>query len=163
MFGIRQLSPTEVSNYCSNNSNSTLPITNANVNFTANYYVRAYTSACYYLDQNSYWQTSNLVVCFLYYYVSFFFVKLKFIFKVGPQTNEDQTECLTNHLTTFAGGWIVLPAPINWNYVFANLSFVQNLTIYITMIIILILYIIIMIYARYKDKKDIEKVKIKIC
>jgi len=61
-------------------------------------------------------------------------------------------------LTTFAGGWIVLPAPINWNYVFANLDFAKNKTIYLTIIIIAVLYILITIYARYKDKKDVEKV-----
>jgi hypothetical protein len=43
-------------------------------------------------------------------------------------------------LTTFAGGWIVLPAPINWNYVFANLDFAKNKTIYLTIIIIAVLY-----------------------
>jgi hypothetical protein len=61
-------------------------------------------------------------------------------------------------LTTFAGGWIVLPAPINWNYVFANLDFAKNKTIYLTIIIIAVLYILTTIYARYKDKKDVEKV-----
>lgn len=61
-------------------------------------------------------------------------------------------------MTTFAGGWVVLPAPINWNYVFANMDFMRNKTIYLTMIIIAILYILIMIYARHKDKKDVEKV-----
>jgi hypothetical protein len=61
-------------------------------------------------------------------------------------------------LTAFASGWIVLPAPINWNYVFANLDFAKNKTIYLTIILIGVLYVILMIYARYKDKKDVEKV-----
>jgi hypothetical protein len=63
MYGIRELNSTELSTYCSNNTISTPPITNAIVNFTSDYYIRAYTSACYYLDQNSYWETSNIVVC----------------------------------------------------------------------------------------------------
>jgi nitric oxide reductase large subunit len=68
------------------------------------------------------------------------------------------TQCLSNHLTTFAGGWLVLPAPVNWNYVFANADFTKNITIYLTLILLLIVYIAFMIYARYKDKKDVEKV-----
>ncbi len=68
MFGIRELNPTEFSTYCSNNNTiSSAPITDATVNFTSNYYIRAYTSACYYLDQNSYWQTNQLVVKLFYF------------------------------------------------------------------------------------------------
>ena len=79
---------------------------------------------------------------------------------MGSGTNHEETECYTTHLTTFAGGWIVLPAPINWNYVFANADFLRNKTIYITLITLVVLYIVFMIYARYKDKKDVEKVRI---
>jgi hypothetical protein len=75
LFGIRELSSTEFSTYCLNNTASTVPITDATVNFTSNYYIRAYTSACYYLDQNSYWQTNQLVVSYpisikLFYHLS---------------------------------------------------------------------------------------------
>jgi hypothetical protein len=38
----------------------------------------------------------------------------------------------------------------------------KNKTIYLTVIFVLIIYIILIIYARFYDKKDIEKVKIKI-
>jgi hypothetical protein len=77
--------------------------------------------------------------------------------KVGSLTNHYETECLASHLTTYAGGFIVLPAPINWSYVFANADFSKNKTIYITMISMAIIYILLMIYSRYYDKKDIEK------
>jgi hypothetical protein len=65
MFGIRELSLAESSTYCSNGSsvtNSTPPINDQSVNFTSNYHIRAYTSACYYLDKNSYWDTDGIVV-----------------------------------------------------------------------------------------------------
>ncbi|CAF4044663.1 unnamed protein product, partial [Rotaria sp. Silwood2] len=140
IFGIRELNSTEFQSYCSNNASlSSLmpPIADTTVNFTSNYHIRTYTSACYYLDKDSYWQTKDIVV--------------------GPQTTYGKTQCYTNHLTTFAGGWIVLPAPINWNYVFANADFSKNKTIYLTMILLAIFYIAFMIYARYKDKRDIEK------
>ncbi|CAF1131097.1 unnamed protein product [Adineta steineri] len=76
---------------------------------------------------------------------------------VGSLTNHYETECLSTHLTTFASGFIVLPAPINWSYVFANADFMKNKTVYLTMIFTSIIYIILMIFARFKDKKDFEK------
>ena len=74
-------------------------------------------------------------------------------------TDEKQTQCFSTHLTTFAGGFLVLPAPINWNYVFANADFAKNKTIYVTMITMAVLYIALVIYARRKDRKDVEKVR----
>ncbi|CAF4450103.1 unnamed protein product, partial [Adineta steineri] len=51
----------------------------------------------------------------------------------------------------------VLPAPINWSYVFANADFTKNKTVYLTVIFTSIIYIVLMIYARFGDKKDFEK------
>ena len=76
-------------------------------------------------------------------------------------TNHDQTQCFTTHLgTTFASAFRFLPAPINWNYVFANADFIRNKTVYLTVICTTALYIIFIIYARHKDKKDWEKLGI---
>ena len=77
--------------------------------------------------------------------------------KVGPLTNHDQTQCFSTHLTTFAGGFVILPVPVNWSYVFANADFMKNKTIYLTVICVSVIYIMLMIYARFKDKKDIAK------
>ncbi|CAF1004007.1 unnamed protein product [Adineta steineri] len=139
IFGIRELNSTETNNYCLNNSsiNTSLPITDEPYDFTSNYELLIYTSGCYYLDENNNWKSDGLIV--------------------GPLTNLYETECLSTHLTTFAGGFIVLPAPINWSYVFANADFMKNKTVYLTMIFTSIIYIILMIYARFKDKKDFEK------
>ncbi|CAF1320727.1 unnamed protein product [Adineta steineri] len=139
IYGIRELNSTEMNNYCLNSSsiNTCLPITDEPFNFTSNYELRLYTSGCYYLDENNNWKSDGLIV--------------------GSLTNLYQTECLSTHLTTFAGDFIVLPAPINWSYVFANADFMKNKTVYLTMIFTSIIYIILMIYARCKDKKDFEK------
>jgi hypothetical protein len=75
-------------------------------------------------------------------------------------TNYNETQCFSTHLTSFAGGFMILPAPVNWNYVFANADCSQNQTIYLTIICLSIIYLILIIYARFKGKKDIEKVKI---
>ncbi len=79
--------------------------------------------------------------------------------KVGPLTNHYQTQCFSTHLTTFAGGFLVLPAPINWNYVFANADFAKNKTVYLTVICVSVIYLVLVIYARFRDKKDVEKVR----
>ena len=138
IFGLRELDVNETVRYCSENSSrSELPITDKPFNFTSDYELRVYTSGCYYLDSQNNYRSDGLVV--------------------GSMTNHYQTECYSSHLTTFAGGFIVLPPPINWSYVFANLDFMRNKTVYLTVIIISSVYIILMIYARRKDKQDLEK------
>ncbi|CAF4436052.1 unnamed protein product, partial [Adineta steineri] len=116
IFGLRELNSTEINNFCSNNNNTNndLPITDEKFNFTSNYQLRIYTSGCYYLDQNNQYKSDGVIV--------------------GPLTNHFETECLSTHLTSFAGGFIVLPEPINWSYVFANAGFMKNKTIYLTII-----------------------------
>ncbi|CAF4886443.1 unnamed protein product, partial [Rotaria socialis] len=137
IYGLRELNSTEFTSFCLNSSQTSPPITNQRFIFTSDYEHRVYTSACYYLDANNNWQSHGLLV--------------------GPSTNHYQTQCLSTHLTTFASGFIVLPAPVNWNYVFANADFVRNKTVYITLICVLVLYILFIIFARYKDKKDLER------
>ncbi|CAF3807836.1 unnamed protein product [Rotaria sp. Silwood1] len=138
IFGLRELNSKEFIEFCSNKSSvNNLPVTDEKFNFTSNYELRLYISGCYYLDLNNNWKSDGLIV--------------------GPLTNHYETECFSTHLTTFAGGFIVLPTPINWSYVFANNDFMKNKTVYLTIICASVIYIILIIYARFKDRKDIEK------
>jgi hypothetical protein len=137
IIGIRELNSTEMITVCSNSSIASPPITNQRFNFTSNYELRIYTSGCYYLDENNNWQSDGLIV--------------------GSLTNHNETHCFSTHLTTFVGGFLVLPEPVNWNYVFANAGFLKNKTIYLTVICVSVIYLALMIYARFKDGKDIEK------
>ncbi|CAF1602837.1 unnamed protein product, partial [Adineta ricciae] len=137
IFGLRQLNSTEITSSCTNSSMANPPIANQRYEFTSNYELRVYTSGCYYLDANNQWQSNGLLV--------------------GSLTNHYQTQCLSNHLTTFANGFIVLPSPINWDYVFTHADFLRNKTIYLTVICVCITYILLVVYARHKDKKDVEK------
>jgi len=50
-------------------------------------------------------------------------------------------------LFAFKGG-------INFNQVFANASFLQNLTIYMTVIVMCSLYSILLIFTCFMDRKD---------
>ena len=87
------------------------------------------------------------------------FSKNIYIIQVGSLTNHYQTQCFSTHLTTFAGGFLSLPNPINWNYLFSHANVSQNKTIYMSVICTCIIYIILVIYARAQDKKDWEKVE----
>ena len=78
--------------------------------------------------------------------------------QVQKETDESVTVCKCSHLTTFGGGWIVMPNTIDWSYVFANADFLSNPTLYITEIVIAVAYIGALIWARRKDKKDVEEV-----
>jgi len=60
-------------------------------------------------------------------------------------------------LTEFAGGMVVLPSSINFNNVWANASFTQNMTIYLTVIIVCSLYILMFVWCRYTDICDNRK------
>ncbi|CAF4198684.1 unnamed protein product, partial [Rotaria magnacalcarata] len=57
IVGLRELNTSEV---CSNKS-LTPPITDQPFNFSANYELRTFTSACYYLDSNNNWQSDGLL------------------------------------------------------------------------------------------------------
>ncbi|CAF3684254.1 unnamed protein product [Adineta steineri] len=137
IFGLRELNSTEFRDFCINSSIVNPPITDEKFNFTSNYELRIYTSGCYYLDENNQWKSDGLLV--------------------GPLTNHYETQCFSTHLTTFASGFRILPESVNWNYVFANADFMKNKTIYLIIICVCVIYIILILFSRYKDKKDIEK------
>ncbi|KAK4323445.1 hypothetical protein Pmani_005866 [Petrolisthes manimaculis] len=74
--------------------------------------------------------------------------------------NTTITTCACNHLTSFGSSFFVAPNAIDFSYVFANAGFLDNLTIYLTLIISLALYFIGLVYARIKDRRDVEKSKV---
>ena len=80
--------------------------------------------------------------------------------EVLPDTNLTHTHCQSTHLTSFAGGFIVLPAAIDFNAVWAHASFLDNPIIYSTIIALICLYISLAIWARYMDWKDEHKMGI---
>lgn len=59
--------------HCSNPLIETSPIINEVYNFTSDYEIRIYRSACYYLDESNQWKTDGL--------------------RVGNKTNFNETQC----------------------------------------------------------------------
>ena len=63
IIGLRELNASEAIEYCLSGSTSDrLPRSNQPVHFTSNYYLRFYTSGCFYLDSNQQWQSDGLLV-----------------------------------------------------------------------------------------------------
>ena len=121
------------------NASSSSALTIANTNgFTHNFWLRIFTAGCYYLDtETNMWSSYGM--------------------EILSDTNLTHTHCQSNHLTTFAGGFVVLPPSIDFNYVWANASFLQNPVIYSTVIALICLYILLGIWSRWMDSKDDQK------
>jgi hypothetical protein len=58
IFGIRELNSTEMIDYCFKNAS----LNNFSVINEQSYFLRIYTSGCYYLDKNNQWQSDGLLV-----------------------------------------------------------------------------------------------------
>jgi polycystin 1L2 len=141
-FSIREMSLNEKDSYCTPNSSlKTLPLIQNKVNFSSDFRIRSYSSGCFYYDLNTgKWNSDGM--------------------EIYKDTNLRQTHCLTNHLTSFAGGLAILPTAINFQYVFANASFTQNPLIYLTSILVICIYILFALWAKCMDKRDLKKLNI---
>ena len=130
--------------YCANKSlNSIDTITNKikALNNTSNFWLRIFAAGCYYTNPITFeWLSDGM--------------------EILSDTNVTHTHCITNHLTTFAGGFIVLPPAIEFNNVWAHASFLDNPVIYSTVIALVSVYILLAIWARYMDIKDKKKLGI---
>ncbi|XP_037093243.1 uncharacterized protein LOC119113030 [Pollicipes pollicipes] len=114
--------------------------------YSTNYTLRVYTSGClFYNTISDVWESDGCTV---------------------TDSNYRATICTCNHLTSFGSGFFVMPnRAIDFEYVFANaryvlpkISFEDNLSIYLTLIISFFIYLVLMFWARWKDKKDLEKI-----
>lgn len=147
-IGLRELSPNEFEEYCVNNTRNRTEapeVKNLNpdkLNYTRDFWIRILTAGCYYINPVSgVWSSQGMEV-------------------LEENTNFEWTNCESSHLTDFAGGLVVLPSQINFEYVFANSSFDKNPTIYTTVILTLCAYFLGVIWCVLMDKKDKLKAKI---
>lgn len=64
IYGIRELNLNETIEFCFNNTfhHENPPIINESFQFSSNYEIRIYQSACFYLDSNNKWQSDGLLV-----------------------------------------------------------------------------------------------------
>jgi polycystin 1L2 len=141
-YGIRELSQNETNSYCSNKSSFNIfPAIQSEVNFTSDFMIRSYSSGCYYFDTNTgKWYSNGM--------------------DIYEDTNLEKTHCLSNHLTSFAGGLVILPSDINFQYVFTNPLFVKTLLVEFFIILIKCIYILFAIWSRFMDKQDEKKMNL---
>jgi hypothetical protein len=153
----RELTSSEMSSYCPNNSNAyianTPPVVlsastassssavNQNCKMITNdLNLRVYLSGCFYMNTSTGSYQSNGT-------------------EVQPDTTILSTHCLVYHCTEFAGGFIVLPAPINFNSVFSgdNASIAKNPILYATVFSIIGLYVVLAVLCHWMDMRDRNK------
>ncbi|XP_076050283.1 polycystin-1-like protein 2 [Oratosquilla oratoria] len=104
---------------------------------TSSYTFRAFTSGCYYFDEEEEeWSSDGLKVV---------------------SSNYNETVCETTHFTSFGSGFSPVPQKINFNLIYANAGFTDNLTLYLTLIFSFLSALILFIWARFKDKDDLIK------
>jgi polycystin 1L2 len=145
-YSIRELDSNELNLYCnsSNNNNTSLnapPFSQTKMNFTSDFMLRAYSSGCYYYDVNTgKWSSSGM--------------------DIYEDTNLIETHCSSNHLTSFAGGLVLLPSIINFEYAFSQPSPIQNPLIYSTILLVTLIYILFAVWARWMDLRDMKKMNI---
>jgi hypothetical protein len=157
-IAIRELSAQEMSSYCSGNINTynatTPPVLTSSVSSNSNQSsnsssgckaisndlkLRIYLSGCYYMNPSTGAYTSDGTV-------------------VQPDTNLLSTHCLVYHCTEFAGGFVVLPAAINFDKVFSSqASIANNPTLYATVFTIIGLYVLLAVLCRFLDYRDNKK------
>lgn len=118
----------------------------ANTNFTkddldktfdADYQFRILVSACYFFNAStSLWSGAGLAV-----------VKAEHFL----------TTCSTPHLTGFGTGFLPAPNTVDFDFIIANMGFVDNSTLYAVLILFFALYLIMMLWSRFKDRRDSER------
>ncbi|XP_054717405.1 uncharacterized protein LOC129226802 [Uloborus diversus] len=114
-----------------------LSVVNMTNKFSSNYSIKISTTGCYYFSESEEkWSTDGCQV-------------------VSSASGVTCCEC--NHLTSFSSGFFVTPSEIDFSYVFANAGFKNNVTIYATIIVTLSVFILLLIYARWRDRKDLQK------
>uniref|UniRef100_T1ISY4 PLAT domain-containing protein n=1 Tax=Strigamia maritima TaxID=126957 RepID=T1ISY4_STRMM len=102
-------------------TNKTVDESVVNSNFTTNYTMNVFASGCHFYETGEKtWKPNGCTV-----------VGLK----------KGVTTCSCNHLTKFATSFSVPPNPINFEYVFSHAGFINNTTVYATIISTLVLFI----------------------
>lgn len=138
-LGLRELTWNETQAYCPSAVLSEPPVLSQPTNFTNDFSIGIFSAACFYVDKkHGKWSSFGVDII--------------------KDTNYTYTHCMSSHLTEFAGGFVVLPSKINFEYVWANASFLNNPTIYITIIVVTCLYILFAIWSHYMDRADLKRV-----
>lgn len=80
--------------------------------------------------------------------------------QASPETSDKETVCYCTHLTDFGGGGpFAEPQPIDFGAALSGFSNIgDNPTVFSVVLSIIGVYFIMLVWARWKDKKDFLKV-----
>jgi len=82
--------------------------------------------------------------------------------QVLSATLNGSIRCSCNHLTSFGGGLLVEPNPIDFDKVlveFENLGETGNVAVIVTVAVVLLCYIMVLVVARKADLEDAKNVR----
>jgi polycystin 1L2 len=103
------------------------------------YHLRTWTSGCYfYHESTKAWISAGMDIRVPRY---------------------DATYCRSEHLTAFGSGVFVVANDIDFEYIFAEAGFEDNLTVYIALLVSIIFYLLLTIWARYVYGSFCNKIK----
>ena len=80
-------------------------------------------------------------------------------FQVGPLSNSTHTQCLCNHMSSFASSFFTPPNKIDLSKVNLTELF-NNPTVTIIVCGIFLLYFLLLVWARRADKRDLQLVRV---
>jgi hypothetical protein len=112
-------------------------------NFTSNFWLRIYSAGCYFLNEaTNEWSSMGV--------------------EILRDTNRTHTHCLSSHLSAFAGGFIVLPSGIDFDYVWSGetASPLKNPTVYAVVCVLVLAYVLMGVLAWRMDGRDEKKLNI---
>eukprot|EP00094_Tigriopus_californicus_P011733 TCALIF_11336-PA protein Name:"Similar to lov-1 Location of vulva defective 1 (Caenorhabditis elegans)" AED:0.02 eAED:0.02 QI:96/0.94/0.83/1/0.71/0.80/36/119/3138 len=102
--------------------------------FTSTFSLRTWTSGCYFYEPKAKaWVADGVKVKKAFY---------------------SRTACRSSHLTAFGAGFFVVPQTLDFEFIFAENSFEDNMTIYMAVIVTFTIYIILLIWSKFQDMKD---------
>jgi hypothetical protein len=142
-YAIRELNSTEFLNFCIENKTISKPpaehLSNISLSWSANFQILIYSIGCYYMNPSTgKWEANGM--------------------NILNDSNIMYSHCSSTHLTEFAGGLVVLPSKIDFNYAFKNASINKNPIIYATVFSALALFALVLIFTLFMDKRDKKKI-----
>ena len=105
------------------------------------YEMRIFTGGCYYFnDDTEEWEGRGVSVQY-------------------TDNVPVQTQCQTDHLTSFGTGFFKTANAIDFAFIFADFDFADHTTVFIVLLVFLMLFIVVLIWAQLHDMKDVQQQK----
>ena len=102
--------------------------------FDTNYWLRTYTAGCYYLyEKYEIWTSKGLQV---------------------ENTTYEETTCRSEHMTLFGTGFFVQPNELDFDFMQAATDFIDNMTMFLTVLFTIIAFMVCLIIGKYQDFQD---------